>query len=360
MELAEIPATIADFETAARARAEPYAWDYLARGHGRDVTLRANLTAWDRWVLLPRVLRDVSTVDTATTVLGEEVAAPILVAPTAMHRFFCDEGECASARAAAAARTVFIASMAATTSIEDIAAAAPSGTHWAQMYMLRDRGRTRALAERARAVGYRAIVASVDGGAVGRGDLRARGGSLTPPEWVRYPNLASPDDADTSDIMRLVSDFDPSVTFDDLASFGDWSGLPVVVKGVLRGDDAAAAVAAGAAAVVVSNHGGRIFDGIAATGAVLPDVVDAVDGRGEVYVDGGIRSGTDVAKAIALGARAVLTGRPVLWGLSVAGEQGVTEVLRLLGCELEAAMAFCGARDVAALTRDLVMSGGDP
>jgi 4-hydroxymandelate oxidase len=132
------------------------------------------------------------------------------------------------------------------------------------------------------------------------------------------------------------------------------------VKGVLRADDAAASVAAGAAAVVVSNHGGRIFDGIAATGAVLPDVVDAVDGRGEVYVDGGIRSGTDVAKAIALGARAVLTGRPVLWGLSVAGEQGVTEVLRLLGSELEAAMAFCGARDVAAITRDLVMAGGDP
>ena len=159
---------------------------------------------------------------------------------------------------------------------------------------------------------------------------------------------------ETSDIMRLVSDFDPSVTFDDLAHFREWSGLPVVVKGLLRGDDAAAALAAGASAVAVSNHGGRIFDGVAATADVLPDVVDAVDGAGEIYVDGGIRSGTDVAKAVALGARAVFTGRPILWGLAVAGEQGAARVLQLLRTELEAAMAFCGARSVGQLTRDLV------
>jgi 4-hydroxymandelate oxidase len=300
------------------------------------------------------VLRDVSVLDLSTTVLGTPIDAPILIAPTAMHRFFCADGELATARAAVAARAVYIVSMAATTSVEDIAAAAPGGVRWAQMYMLRDRGRTRALAERARDAGYTAIVASVDGSAVGRSGARAGAGALAPPDWVRYPNLASPDDADTSDIMRLVSDFDPSVTFDDLASFGEWSGLPVVVKGVLRADDAATAVAAGAAAIAVSNHGGRIFDGVAATADVLPEIVDAVDGRGEVYVDGGIRSGTDVARALALGATAVMTGRPVLWGLVVAGEDGAARVLELLRAELEAAMAFCGAPSVGQLTRDLV------
>jgi 4-hydroxymandelate oxidase len=352
--MSDLPATIAEYESAARGRLDGFAWDYLSRGSGSNVTRRENCAAWERRVLRPRVLRDVSSVDTTTTVLGAPVSAPVLVAPTAMHRLFCAEGELATARATASAGTVFVASMAATTSLEDVAVAAPDGHRWAQMYMLRDRGRTRTLAERARSAGYTAIVASVDGAAVGRGPERSGSGTLAPPEWVRYPNLASAADAETSDIMRLVSDFDPSVTFEDLELFAEWSGLPVVVKGVLRGDDAATAVAAGASAVIVSNHGGRIFDGVAATADVLPHVVEAVDGRAEVYVDGGIRSGTDVVKAIALGARAVLTGRPVLWGLAAAGEDGAAGVLALLRAELEAAMAFCGAAAVDAVTRDLV------
>jgi 4-hydroxymandelate oxidase len=154
--------------------------------------------------------------------------------------------------------------------------------------------------------------------------------------------------------MRLVSDFDPSVTFDDLASFGAWSGLPVVVKGLLRADDAVTALDAGAAAIAVSNHGGRIFDGVAATADVVAEIVDAVAGRGEVYVDGGIRSGTDVIRALALGATAALSGRPVLWGLVVGGDVGVGRVLRQLRTELEAAMAFCGASDISEVARDLV------
>lgn len=352
--MTELPATLVDFEIEARRRADPFAWDYLARGSGRDATLHENLAAWDRWLLLPRVLRDVTVVDTSTTVLGAAVDAPILVAPTAMHRLFCEDGECATARAVAAACSVMIVSMAATTAVEDVAEAAPTATCWAQMYMLRDRGRTRALAERARDTGYRAIVASVDGAAVGRGGARATAGALSPPDWIRYPNLAPPDHADTSDIMRLVSDFDPSVTFDDLASFGEWSGLPVVVKGILRADDAAAAVDAGAVAIAVSNHGGRIFDGVAATADVLPEIVDAVGAKAEVYVDGGIRSGAHVARALALGATAALSGRPVLWGLVLAGEHGARRVLELLRDELEATMAFCGAPTVAQLTRDLV------
>jgi 4-hydroxymandelate oxidase len=274
-----------------------------------------------------------------------------------MHRLFCEDGELATARAAAAVRSVMIVSMFSTVAVEDVVEAVPTATCWAQMYMLRDRSRTRALAERARDAGYRAIVASVDGAAVGRGGAPATAGTLSPPEWMRYPNLAPPGQADTSDIMRLVSDFDPSITFADLARFGEWSGLPVVVKGILRADDAAAAVDAGAAAIAVSNHGGRIFDGLAATADVLPEIVDAVGGRAEVYVDGGIRSGAHVGRALALGATAVLSGRPVLWGLVVDGEHGARRVLELLCRELEATMAFSGARTVGELTRDLVRGG---
>lgn len=342
------------YEAAALAQADPAAWEYLARGSGAGVTVAQNLEAWARWTLLPRVLRDVSTVDLTTTVLGTRVATPILIAPTAMHRFFTADGELATARAAAEVGSVYVVSMAATHSVEDVAAEAPDAARWAQMYMLRDRGRTRALAERAAAAGYGAIVASVDGAAVGRGIASASAGRLVPPDWMRYPNLASDDDADSSDIMQLVTDFDPSITFDDLALFGGWSGLPVVVKGLLRGDDAARAVDAGASAIAVSNHGGRVLDGIAATADVLPDVVDAVAGRAEVYVDGGIRRGVDVVKALALGARALMVGRPVLWGLCVEGATGAATVLRLLGTEFEAALAFCGAASVDELTRDVV------
>jgi 4-hydroxymandelate oxidase len=356
--MTDFPLDLAGFEAAAHETASPLAWEYLARGSGDDVTLHDNVAAWSRWRLLPHVLRDVSTVDPSTTVLGTAVSAPILVAPTAMHRFFTDDGELATARAARDAGTVFVMSMAATTSVEDVAASAPGGLHWAQMYMLRDRGRTRALAERVRTAGYRAIVASVDGAAVGRGGARATAGSLEPPEWMRYPNLASPDDSESSDIMALVSDFDPAVTFDDLARFGEWSGLPVVVKGVLRADDAVRAVDAGARAIAVSNHGGRIFDGLVATADVLPGIVDAVGDRAEVYVDGGVRTGTDVARALALGARAVMTGRPVLWGLVVGGADGAAAVLAGLRAQFESAMAFCGASTVDGLTRDLVTRAG--
>ena len=237
---------LADYEAAARATLEPYAWEYLRAGAG--ATRRGSRTSppGSGGCSSPMCLRDMSDLDLSTTVLGTDVVTPILVAPTAMHRFFTDDGELATARAAAEVGTVYVVSMAATTSVEDVATHAPDGRHWAQMYMLRDRGRTRALAERVRAAGYRAIVASVDGAAVGRGTASASAGRLTPPPWVRYPNLAVGDDADSSDIMEMVTDFDPSITFDDLARFGEWSGLPLVVKGLLRGDDAARAVDAGA------------------------------------------------------------------------------------------------------------------
>jgi 4-hydroxymandelate oxidase len=246
-----------------------------------------------------------------------------------------------------------VVSMAATRSLEEVAAAAPAAPRWAQMYLLRDRGRTRALAERAGAAGYSAIVASVDGASVGYGHGGVGTRLVVPPSF-RFPNLAPPGAEDDPDLLAMVNDFDPAVTFDDLASFGEWSGLPVVVKGVLRGDDAAACVDAGAAAVYVSNHGGRIVDGTVATAEVLTEVVDAVGGDAEVYVDGGIRRGREVIAALALGARAVLVGRPVLWGLTVDGDAGVTGVLEGMAAEMTRVMAFCGAAHVDELTRDLV------
>jgi 4-hydroxymandelate oxidase len=349
------PPTLADLEAAAKRVASTEAWDYIAHGAGDETTMRANVEAWRRWALRPRVLRDMTDVQVATSVLGTPVAAPVLIAPTAMHRFVHDEGEMATARAAARFGTVYVVSMAATTSLEDVAAAAPGAPRWAQMYMLRDRGRTRALAERARDAGCSAIVASVDGAAVSRRS-RLEGGVLVPPEWFRFPNLAGPDDAERSDLMAMVSDFDPSTTFEDLARFSEWSGLPVVVKGVMRGDDAAQCLDAGAAALAVSNHGGRTLDGVAATAAVLPEVVAAVDGRAEVYVDGGIRSGVDVLRALSLGARAVMLGRPVLWGLAVDGEDGVVGLLTHLGEELQRAMALCGRATVEALGPDVLLS----
>jgi len=347
---------LAELEALAAQRLDPVALEYFARGSGDGRTLAENIAAWPRISIVPRVLRDVTTVDVATTVLGTPVTSPILVAPMAMQRFACDDGELATARGASAAGTVMVVSMAATYSVEDVAAAAPDAPRWAQMYLLRDHGRTRALAERARDAGYAAIVASVDGGSVphGHGGVGTR---LVVPPSFRFPNLAPPDAPHDPNLLRMVNDFDPSITFDDLGLFHEWSGLPVVVKGVMRGGDAAACVDAGASAVIVSNHGGRIVDGCIATADVLAEVVGAVAGRAEVYVDGGIRTGADVVRALCLGARAVLVGRPVLWGLVVGGAAGVQAVLDDLRAELVRVAAFCSATNLAELTRDLVRTG---
>jgi len=345
---------LARLEELATARLEPAVADYVNRGSGPGLTKAANLAAWQRWRLRPHVLRDVSKVDSSTTVLGTEVPAPALVAPTAMQGLVAPEGELATARAAARVGTVMVVSMVATRSVEDVAAAAPGAPRWAQLYLLRDRGRTRALAERAAAAGYQAIVASVDGAAVPHGDHR---GATPSPPGLQFPNLAPLGRPDEADLLATMSDFDPSATPADLAQLREWSGLPVVVKGVLRGDDARAIVDAGAAAVTVSNHGGRIVDGCVATGDVVAEVAAAVGGAAEVYVDGGIRWGADVLKALALGARAVMLGRPVVWGLAIDGEAGVADVLEQLGRDLRRVMAFCGVAGVDEITADLLAPG---
>ena len=314
---------------------------YVERGAGAGDTLAANLEGWRRLQLRPHVLHDVSTITTATTVLGVPVAAPVLVAPTAQHGLVTADAECATAQAAAAADTILVMSMASSRPWEEIASAVPNAHRWAQLYVLRDRGATRAMCERAAACGCGAIVVSVDGAVVPYGEARRAADGI----------------ALDAGVSALVDAFDAAVTFDDLAPLREWSGLPLVVKGVLRGDDARRCVESGAAAIYVSNHGGRLVDGCIDTATALTDIVDTVAGDTEVYVDGGIRNGTDVVRALALGARAVLLGRPVLWGLAIGGAAGAAAVLDAFTTDVRRTMAFCGARSVAELDRDLSSAG---
>ena len=347
-----------ELEEAARARLEPMAYDYFAGGAESEAALRANAASWSRWQLHPHVLRDVSHVDTATTVLGTAVDSPVLVAPTAYHRLAHPDGETATARAAAGHGTVMIVSTLATTSLEDVAAAAPAAPRWFQLYVFSDRGYAGELVDRAVAAGYRALVLTVDAPVLGHRPRDARN-AFRLPDHLAMANLPAglPDsyaDVEGSGLAAMFTDHDRSLTGDDLTWLKERSGLPLVVKGIHRADDAAACVEAGADAVVVSNHGGRQLDRAVPPAEVLGEVAAAVDGRGEVYVDGGVRRGVDVLAALALGARAVLLGRPVLWGLAVDGEAGVRAVLDGLRGELERAMTLSGVTDAGSVPRDLV------
>jgi 4-hydroxymandelate oxidase len=348
--------TVDDWEKAARKRLPRAAYDYYRSGADDERTLRRNERAFRKWVLWYRVLRDVSRRSLTTTVLGQEIRAPILVAPTAYHRMAHPEGELATARAAAARGTILVASTLATTSLEGVAEAT-SAPKWFQLYVHKDRGFTRDLVHRAETAGYDAIVLTVDTPILGRRRRDERGGFCLP-QGLRMENLVAaladaPDDG--SMLAAYVADrHDAALTFDDLAWVRELSHLPLVLKGVVRADDAVRAVDAGVAGIIVSNHGGRQLDGAPATLDALPGVVAAAAGRAEVLLDGGIRRGTVVLKALALGARAVLVGRPVLWGLAVGGAEGAAAVLALLEDELSRAMALAGCASVEDIDRSLV------
>ena len=339
----------ADFEDLAREILEPGAYGYFAGGAGDERTLRDNLEAYARRRLLPRVLVDVSSASAATTVLGTEVSMPLLVAPVAFQRLAHAGGEPATARAAAAAGTVMGLSTLATASPQEVADAAPEGARWFQLYCFSDRGVTEALVAQAVEAGYRAIVLTVDAPLLGRRERDLRTGFTIPadyevPSFTRA--IGGRREATLRDMFELL---DPSLTWRDVETLAELSDLPVVVKGIVTPEDARLAVDHGAAAVVVSNHGGRQLDGVPATLDALPDVAEAVDGRVEVYVDGGVRRGTDVVTAVALGARAVLIGRPVVWALAAGGEAGVTRLLELLRGEIELALALLGCPSPDAL-----------
>lgn len=353
------PLNLADLERLARASLPRMAGDYVASGALDEVTLRENEAAWGRLRLHYRVLAGVARRSLATTVLGREVALPVLVAPTAFQRLAHEEGELATARACAAAGTVMVLSTLSTQPVEQVVAAA-NGAVWFQLYVYRDREATLALVRRAEAAGCRALVLTADAPVLGRRERDVRNGFHLPP-GLEAVNLLAPGHARVeavpggSGLQAYVGTLiDPDVSWRDVEWLRAHTRLPLLVKGVVRPDDAVRAVEHGAAGIVVSNHGGRQLDGAPPTAEVLGRVVEAVAGRAEVLVDGGVRRGTDVVKALALGARAVLLGRPIVWGLALGGEAGVTRAFGLLRDELDQALALCGCRSPAEVGRELL------
>ncbi len=354
------PINLRDLEALAAEKVEKTAWDYYRSGAHDEHTLRDNVAAWSRYKLHYRVLVDVSVRSTKATVLGHEVSAPILVAPTAFHRLAHPEGELATVRGAGEAGSIFVLSSLSNTAMEDVVAAA-SGPVFFQLYVYKDRGATKALVERAEAAGCQAIVLTVDAPLLGtrERDVRNR---FHLPEGLEVKNVSALGRGDVADpgagksgLAEYVTEqLDASLTFADVEWLASMTKLPVLVKGVVRGDDAIRAVEHGARGIVVSNHGGRQLDGAIASADALPGVALAVGDRAEVLVDGGIRRGVDVLRALALGAKAVLIGRPILWGLTVGGADGVALALGMLGRELDLAMALAGCPTVGDVTVDLL------
>ncbi len=345
------PVNLRDLEALARARMEPGAFAYYAGGGGDEVALRDNEAAFARRRFRPRMLVDVSLLDTATTLLGETVAMPVGVAPTAQHRLAHADGEAATARAASRAGVMFCASSSSSLSLEEIALAA-GPLRWYQLYTQDDAGpRTEALVHRAEVAGYRAIVLTVDLAVSGRRERELREGfDIGSLSFGNFP--PQPDQpADEADNGLRKDDAPPAFTWNDLAWLRSRTSLPLVLKGILTAEDARLAVEHGAAAVWVSNHGARQLDRSPASVDVLEEIVDAVAGRAEVYLDGGVRRGIDVATALALGARAVFLGRPILYALAAGGESGVAQALSLIEAELRATMALLGAPTIANITR---------
>jgi isopentenyl diphosphate isomerase/L-lactate dehydrogenase-like FMN-dependent dehydrogenase len=339
---AEDPISIRDYEHLAERTLDPGVFGFFAGGAADECTLRDNIEAFERWSLQPRVLTDVAEVDPATTVFGELISMPAVVAPVAFLRLVHAEGELAAARAAATAGTIYCLSTLATASPAEVAAAAPDGVCWLQLYVFRDRGVTRALIDQAVDAGFRAIVVTVDAPYLGRRERDLRTGFRIPAEFEVPSFVAAVGgqrSATPADMVRL---FDPSLTWRDIDELASTSDLPVVVKGVLTGADGRLAVEHGAAAVAVSNHGGRQLDTVPASLDALQEVAQAISGAVPVFVDGGIRRGTDIVKALALGAQTVMVGRPIAWGLAARGEAGAQHVLELLRDEVKLALALVG------------------
>jgi 4-hydroxymandelate oxidase len=348
-----------ELEDLARAKVPRPAFDYIAGGAEDEVSLRRNREAYGRWALRPRVLIDVSSCNTSTTVLGQRVSMPILVAPTAFHGLVHPDGELGTARGAAAAGTIMVVSAIATRTLEEIAAAI-AAPRWFQLYVWKDREVTAELVKRATKAGYRAICLTVDTPLLGRREKDERNAFTLPPGIgianVRPAGLdGMPASERGSAFAKYVKEMlDPAVTWRDLAWLRSLTSLPILLKGIMTMEDAKIAVEHGVDGIVVSNHGGRQLDSTPATLDVLPEIVDAVRGRAEVFMDGGIRRGTDVLKAIALGARAVLVGRSPLWGLALGGADGVQAVLEHLRKEFELAMALSGRSRLDQIDRAMV------
>lgn len=338
------PIDVFDYEILAEEQMNPVYWDYFAGGSDDEVTVRANQGEFSRIRLRPRVLVGDGHCEIGTSVLGTPVDMPILVAPSALHCMAHPDGECATARGAGAAGTLMIAATDSTRSLEEIAQAA-TGPLWFQLYLYPTREIAAGLLRRAETAGYRAIVLTVDFATLGNRERDRRNRMDLPPLPLVRANFSG---------LDIAGHAWRTLTWGDVDWLRSVTSLPIVLKGILAVEDALLALEHGVSAIVVSNHGGRQLDSSVTGIEVLPEIVDAVDGRCEVYVDGGVRRGTDVLKALALGARAVLIGRPVLWGLAVNGAAGVQHVLEILRTELERAMTLSGCPTLASIDRSLV------
>jgi len=350
---------LADFERAAEGVMTTMARDYYAGGAGEEITLRGNISAFQRLRLFPRMLVDVSHVHPGTTVLGQPLSMPLLIAPTAFHRMAHPDGELATARAAKASGIGMVASSIATCSLEEIASCGPQ-PRWFQLYVYRDRALSAEMVSRAEASGYSALVLTVDAPRFGRryADMRNH---FNLPEGMTLANFARDGVGSMkkvkggSSLSAYVADqFDTSLTWNDVEWLRGITKLPILVKGIIRADDAKLALEHGLDGVVVSNHGGRQLDGVPPSIEALPAVADVLQGKIELLMDGGVRRGTDILKALSLGAKAVLMGRPILWGLASGGEQGVCKVLSLLREEYELALMLAGCPSSASVDPTIV------
>jgi len=357
------PVNIAEYEKYAQNSLPKNAFDYYASGSNDMITLRENRDAFSRLRLLPRVLIDVSKICIETTILGEKVNSPICLAPTAMQRMAHSDGECATAKAAARQNTLMTLSSWSTTSLEEVNAAAPKGFKWFQLYVYKDRKITLELIRRAEKAGYKALAVTVDTPVLGRREADIKN-QFSLPSHLTMGNFAhlGGEHADgtkgksggSSLASYVASLIDKTLTWEDIKWLRKNSTMKIVVKGVITPEDALIAVKHGVDGIWISNHGARQLDTTPATIEALPDIVRAVGGRCEVYIDGGITRGTDVLKCIALGARAVFIGRPVLWGLAHSGEEGVFNVIKLLNDEFTIAMMLCGCVNIKDLKPSLV------
>jgi len=359
-----LPVNLSEFEPLAQAILPKPAFDHLSGGADDEGTLRENLAAFQRIQLVPRVMRDVTRCDPSTTVLGQPLTMPVVLGPVACHRLFHPEGEFAVARAAAQAGLVLAVSTGSSYSLEEVAASSP-GPRWFQLYAYEDRGVTRGLVERAEAAGYQAICLTVDSPVSGRRERDLRNGFIRPKPFL-YKTLVdvgftdlSPDLDEEQLLAFAGKSLAVALTWDYLDWLRSLTRLPFLLKGILNQQDALMAASRGIEGVVVSNHGGRQLDGTPASIDVLQGIAEAVDGRSEVLVDSGVRRGTDVLKALALGARAVLIGRPYIWGLAVNGQAGVTQVLELLREEFRIAMGLTGCVNVSDVSKELIFRRRD-
>ncbi|NXT97090.1 HAOX2 oxidase, partial [Buphagus erythrorhynchus] len=326
---------ISDFEAYAKKYLPKIAWDYFAAGADDCTTRDENILAYKRIRFRPRMLRDVSVMDIRTKILGSEISFPVGIAPTGFHQLAWPDGEKSTARAARAMNTCYIASTYSTCMLEEISAAAPGGLRWFQLYIHRNRAASQQLVQRAEALGFQGLVLTVDLPYTGKRRDDIRNGFRLPPH-MKVKNLER-----AFEVCKM-SLLDPSVTWNDIYWLQSLTCLPIIIKGILTREDAELAVRHGVQGIIVSNHGGRQLDEGPATIDALVEVVKAVRGRVEVYVDGGIRKGSDVLKALALGAKCVFIGRPALWGLAYKGEEGLQDVLRILQDEFRLSMALAG------------------